>query len=49
MSLVLEVPEVEPRRRRHQVLQNQRGLLLAAVLRSRTDAVICTMPFRLHD
>ena len=39
----------EPRRRRHQILQNQRGLLLATVLRSRTDAVICTMPFRLHE
>ena len=43
------IPEVEPRRRRHQLLQNQRGVLLAAVLRSRTDAVICTMPFRLHE
>jgi len=43
------IPEVEPQRRRHQLLQNQRGVLLAAVLRSRTDAVICTMPFRLHE
>ena len=43
------IPEVEPRRRRHQILQNQRGILLAAVLRSRTDAVICILPFRLHD
>ncbi len=43
------IPEVEPRRRRHQLLQNQRGVLLAAILRSRTDAVICTMPFRLHE
>jgi len=43
------IPEVEPRRRRHQILQNQRGLLLTAVLRSQTDAVICTMPFRLHE
>jgi amino acid transporter len=47
--IVVLIPEVEPRRRRHQVLQNQRGVLLAAVLRSRTDAVICTMPFRLHE
>ena len=39
--------EVEPRRRRHQILHNQRGLILAAALRSRTDAVIATMPFRL--
>jgi amino acid transporter len=43
------IPEVEPQHRRHQLLQNQRGALLAAVLRSRTDAVICTMPFRLHE
>jgi amino acid transporter len=43
------IPEVEPQRRRHQLLQNQRGALLAAVLRSRTDAVICTMPFRIHE
>ena len=43
------IPEVEPQHRRHQILQNQRGLLLAAVLRSRTDALICTMPFRLHE
>jgi hypothetical protein len=43
------IPEVEPQRRRHQLLQNQRGVLLATVLRSRTDAVICTMPFRIHE
>lgn len=39
--------EVEPRHRRHQILHNQRGLILAAALRSRTDAVIATLPFRL--
>jgi hypothetical protein len=40
--------EVEPRRRRYQALHNQRGLILAAALRSRTDAVVATMPFRLE-
>jgi amino acid transporter len=40
--------EVEPRRRRYQVLHNQRGLILAAALRSRTDAVVATLPFRLR-
>lgn len=40
--------EVEPRKRRQQILHNQRGLLLAAALRSRTDAVVATVPFRLH-
>ena len=39
--------EVEPRHRRYQILHNQRGLLLAATLRSRTDAVIATLPFRI--
>jgi hypothetical protein len=43
------IPEVEPRKQRHQILQNQRGVLLSAALRLRTEAVICTLPFRLHD
>jgi hypothetical protein len=43
------IPEIEPRKRRHQVLQNQRGLLLATALRLRTDALICTLCFRLHE
>jgi len=47
--VVVLVPEVEPRRRRHEVLQNQRGALLAAALRRRSDALICTLSFRLHD
>ncbi len=39
--------EVHPRRRRYQILHNQRGLLLAASLRAHTDAVVATLPFRL--
>lgn len=39
--------EVEPRRRRRQFLPNQRVLVLAAALRSRTDAVVATLSFRL--
>ena len=39
--------EVEPRKRRYQMLHNQRGLVLAAALRSRTDAIVATLPFRL--
>ncbi|MBI0294096.1 APC family permease [Streptomyces sp. PRKS01-29] len=42
------IPEVEPRHRRYALLQNQRGLLLAAVLQARTDAVVCMMPYRLR-
>ncbi|MFI0810584.1 hypothetical protein [Streptomyces echinatus] len=41
------IPEVEPRHRRYEILQNQRGLLLATVLRSRTDVVVCLLPYRL--
>jgi amino acid transporter len=47
--LVVLIPEIEPRKRRHEILHNQRGALLAAVLRARTDVIVATMPFRLHD
>jgi amino acid transporter len=48
-TVAVLIPEVEPRRQRHELLQNQRGLLLAAALRSRSDAVVCTFAFRLPD
>lgn len=38
--------EVRPRRRRYQILHHQRGLVLAAALRARTDIVVATVPFR---
>jgi hypothetical protein len=41
------IPEIQPRRWRYRILQNQRGLLLATVLRASTDAVICTIPYKL--
>ncbi len=41
------ITEVQPRRWRYRILQNQRGLLLATVLRASTDVVICTIPYRL--
>ena len=41
------ITEVQPRRWRYRILQNQRGLLLATVLRASTDAVVCTIPYRL--
>ncbi len=43
------IPEVQPRKRYHEILHNQRGRLLAEVLRARTDVIVATMPFRLHD
>jgi hypothetical protein len=46
-QIAVLIPEVEPRHRRYQILQNQRGTLLAAVLRAQTDVVVCTIPYRL--
>jgi hypothetical protein len=43
------IPEIVPRKRRHEILHNQRGRLLAAVLKSRTDVIVATLPFHLHD
>ena len=43
------IPEILPRKRRHEILHNQRGRLLAAVLKARTDVIVATLPFRLHD
>ena len=43
------IPEVIPRKRRHEILHNQRGRLLAAVLKSRTNVIVATLPFKLHD
>ncbi|MGA2928225.1 MAG: APC family permease [Solirubrobacteraceae bacterium] len=43
------IPEVVPRKRRHEILHNQRGRLLANALRARTDAAVTTLPFRLDD
>jgi amino acid transporter len=48
-TITVLIPEIEPRKRRHEILHNQRGALLAAVLRARTDVIVATMPFRLHD
>nr|WP_280701839.1 APC family permease [Kitasatospora sp. GP82] len=46
-QIAVLIPEVEPRHRRYQILQNQRGILLATVLRARTDVVVCILPYRL--
>ncbi len=43
------IAEIQPRKRRHEILHNQRGRLLAEVLKSRTDVIVATLPFRLHE
>ena len=49
LRVTVLVPQIEPRRRRYQVLQNQRGRLLATALRRRTDVVVATIPFRVQE
>ncbi|HJS93150.1 MAG TPA: APC family permease [Solirubrobacteraceae bacterium] len=48
-TITVLIPEIVPRKRRHEILHNQRARLLAAVLKARTDVVIATLPFHLHD
>jgi amino acid transporter len=48
-TITVLIAELIPSKRRHEILHNQRGRLLATVLRSRTDVVVATLPFRLHD
>ncbi len=47
--IVVLIPEIIPNKRRHEILHNQRGRLLEAVLKARTDVIVATLPFRLHD
>ncbi len=49
VTITVLIPEILPRKRRHELLHNQRGRLLAAVLKARTDVVIATLPFHIHD
>jgi amino acid transporter len=49
VTVTVLISEIEPRKHRHEILHNQRGALLARVLRQRTDVIVATVPFRLHD
>ncbi len=46
-QVLVLIPEVEPRKWRHQLLQNQRGVILANVLRRRAYVNVLRVPFRL--
>lgn len=48
-TITVLISEVVPRKPYHEIYHNQRGRVLAAVLRNQTDVVIATLPFRLHD
>lgn len=43
------IPEILPRKRRHEILHNQRARVLSAVLKARTNVIVATLPFHLHD
>jgi amino acid transporter len=47
--IVVLIPEVVPRKRRHEIFHNQRGRLLADALRAETNVAVTTLPFHLHD
>ena len=49
ITVTVLIPEIEPRKPYHAILHNQRGALLARILRARTDVVVATLPFRIHD
>ena len=49
-TITVLIPEIIPSKRRHEILHNQRGRLLEAVLKSRTTGVVvATLPFHIHD
>ena len=43
------IPEIVPRKRRHEILHNQRGRVLEAVLKARTNVIVATLTFHLHE
>jgi amino acid transporter len=47
--VVVLIPEIEPEKWRHQVLQNQRGLILANRLRRKCGVVVARLPIRLRE
>ncbi|HLH29114.1 MAG TPA: APC family permease [Acidimicrobiales bacterium] len=46
-QVLVLIPEVEPRKLHHKLLQNQRGIVLANLLRRHSDVKVARMPFRL--
>jgi amino acid transporter len=48
-QITVLIPEILPRKRRHEILHNQRGRLLEAALKARTNVVVATLPFHLHE
>jgi amino acid transporter len=47
-TIMVLIPEIVPSKRRDEIFHNQRGRILEAVLQSRTDVIIATLPFRIE-
>jgi len=48
-TITVLIAEIVPSKRRHEILHNQRGRLLEAVLTSQASVVVATLPFHTHD
>jgi hypothetical protein len=48
-TIIVLIPEVIPSKRRHEILHNQRGRILESVLKARTNVVVATLPFHIHE
>jgi amino acid transporter len=48
-TITVLIPQIVPSKRRHEILHNQRGRLLEAVLEARTNVIVATLPFHIHD
>jgi hypothetical protein len=48
-AITVLIQEIIPRKRRQEILYNQRGRLLEVVLKSRTSVVVATLRFHLHE
>ena len=48
-QVLVLLPEVEPSKWRHRILQNQRDIILANALRWHSNVNVASVPFRLTD
>ncbi|MBV8431822.1 MAG: APC family permease [Solirubrobacterales bacterium] len=49
VTITVLIPEILPRKRYHEILHNQRGRLLGAVLKARCRVIVATLTFHLHE
>jgi hypothetical protein len=45
VNVTVLIPELIPTKRSREILHNQRGRLLEAALKSRSDVIVATLPF----